>query len=204
VILLACAVEGELAFWQPRDGVETLVTGVGPVEAAAAIAAALAVGRYRLLVNAGLAGAFDGAARIGDGVAIAHDSMEIDLENGDPLALPRGQRTVEMAYSDARLVAQLREKGFPALRGITVTRVTSSEATAGRLAASRGAQAESMEGFAALRAAERAGVTGIEIRGISNRCGARESSRWDFAAGISGLAGITRALFEVWEGMKEL
>jgi futalosine hydrolase len=203
VILLACAVEKELAFWQPRAGVETLVMGVGPVEAASAIAAALAARRYGLVVNAGLGGAFDGSAQIGAGVVVAEDAMEIALEDGTPLNLPRGERTVEEAHSEPSLVARLRAKGFPVLRGITVARVTSTEETARRLAASHHAQVESMEGFGALRAAQRAGVPAIEVRGISNRCGARESSGWDFAAGIAGLARVSNALFELCDGIND-
>ncbi len=197
MILLACAVEKELSFWQPREDVERLITGVGPVEAAAAVAAALAARRYALVVSAGLGGAFDGGAQIGDGVVVANDRMEIDLEIGEPVRLPQGAHTVERASSDATLVAAMQARGFAALRGVTVSRVTSSEATAQRLAAA-GAQIESMEGFAVLRAAERAGVTAIEVRGISNRCGARESSRWSFEAGIMGLRQVVTALFKCY------
>lgn len=195
MILIACAVEAELSHWPRRDGVETLVTGVGPVEAACAVSAALAARRYEFVVNAGLAGAFDGAAQIGDGVVIASDSMEVDLENGDALRLPRGERTVEEVRSDPSVVERLEAAGFKALRGITVARVTATEETASRLAQRRGAQAESMEGFAVLRAAERAGVAAVELRGISNRCGARERSGWNFDAGIAGLALIAEAFF---------
>jgi len=197
VILLACAVDAELAFWEPRDGVATLVTGVGPVEVSCALTAELCRYPYRLVVNAGLAGAFDGAASIGDGVVVEDDAMEIALESGAPLKLPRGERTVERAHSDSELVARLRDASFPIVRGITVARVTSSEQTARRLATQFRAQVESMEGFAALRAAERMGVRAIEVRGISNRCGERESSGWDFDAGMNGLRRIARALFEL-------
>jgi futalosine hydrolase len=197
VILLACAVKAELSFWEPRSDVATLVTGVGPVEASCALAAALAERPYELLVNAGLAGAFDGAAAIGDGVVVADDVMEIDLENGSPLSLPDGSRIVDRTASDSALVAQLRSEGFSALHGITVARVTSSEATARRLASERGAQVESMEGFAALRAAELARVPAIQLRGISNRCGDRATSGWNFAAGIGGLARIVAVFFEL-------
>jgi futalosine hydrolase len=197
VILLACAVEAELTFWEARDGVETLVTGVGPVEASCALTAELCRKPYRLVVNAGLGGAFDGAARIGDGVVVGDDAMEIALETGAPLRLPRGERTVERARSDSALVARLRDAGFAVVRGVTVARVTSSAQTARRLATELGAQIESMEGFAALRAAERMKVPAVELRGISNRCGERESSGWDFDAGMAGLGRIARALFDL-------
>jgi futalosine hydrolase len=197
VILLCCAVDAELAFWRPRDGVELLVTGVGPVEAASAVAAALASKPYRLVVNAGIAGAFDGAAAVGDGVVVSDECMELRLESGESFSLPRGERTVEQVRSDERLVERMRAAGYSSLRGVTVSRVTSSEATARRLVETLEAQVESMEGFAALRAAQRAGVPAIEVRGISNRCGAREASGWNFTAGIAGLQNVTGALFEI-------
>ena len=196
MILLAAAVEAELRFWQARENVATLVTGIGPIEASCALAAALASTQYELVVNAGLGGAFDGAARIGDGVVVGDEAIELNLESGAPLALPAGVKLIESASSAPALVAQLRAKGFPVLRGVTVARVTSSEATARRLAGELGAQVESMEGFAALRAAGLAGVPAIELRGISNRCGDRERSGWNFSAGIAGLERIVNAFFE--------
>lgn len=202
MILLTAAVEAELGFWQPRDGVEVLVTGVGPVEASCALASALANRDYALVINAGIAGAFDGAAAIGDGVVVDHDTIELALESGAPLALPLGITLADHAASDPTLVAQLRTKGFSALRGITVTHVTASEATA-QVLRERGAAVESMEGFAVLRAAARAGVRAIELRGISNRCGDRASSNWDFAAGVAGLRRILDAFFEL-PGVEEI
>ena len=199
MILLATAVAAELGSWHAPDGVETLLIGVGPVEAARAVAAALARRPYRLVINAGVAGAFAGAAQVGDGVVVSEDSMELALESGAPLALPLGIELIDRACSDTALVAQLCAKGFPALRGITVARVTARDATARRLAA-RGAQVESMEGFAVLRAAQRAGVPAIQVRGISNRCGEREFSGWDFDAGVTGLRRILDGCIDVVAG----
>lgn len=196
MILFACAVARELASYARRPGVDTLVTGVGAVEAAAAVARALALRRYALVVNAGIGGAFDGAARVGDGVVVSEDGFELDLEDGRPIALPDGDRVVDTVRSDPELVRRLTACGFAAVRGITVARVTASDATAARLAR-RGAQVESMEGFAVLRACELAGVAAVGLRGISNRVGARERSGWDFAAGIAGLTRVVEVLFGV-------
>ena len=202
MILLTAAVDAELGFWQPQDGVEVLITGVGPVEASCALAAALAHREYALVINAGIAGAFDAAAAIGDGVIVDHDTIDLALESGEPLALPLGVTLADHAASDSALVAQLRAKGFSALCGITVTHVTASEEKAQALR-EHGAEVETMEGFAVLRAAARAGVRAIELRGISNRCGDRASSNWDFAAGVSGLRRIMDAFFEL-PGVEEL
>ncbi|MGR4065871.1 MAG: futalosine hydrolase [Vulcanimicrobiaceae bacterium] len=195
MILIVCAVEKELAFWTPVHGAETLVTGVGPVEAACSVTHALSQRRYRLVVNAGIAGAFKGAAEIGEGVAVAVDRMDVALETGERLTLPDDAATIEHAGSDPRLLAALSARGFKILRGITVSRVTATNATAQRLQAS-GAQVESMEGFAVLRAAEKAGIPAIEVRGISNVVGDRADSGWDFAAGVRGLESVLDALLE--------
>jgi futalosine hydrolase len=197
VILLACAVAAETAFCSDLSDVERLVTGVGPVEAACVVTAALASRSYRLVVNAGIGGAFEGCAPVGAGAVVSDDAMELDLESGAPLALPPGIELVDRVNSDPTLVARVAAAGFPVLRGITVARVTSSEATARRLAHERGAQVESMEGFAVLRAASLAGVPAIQLRGISNRCGDRERSGWDFRAGVEGLRAIVNAFFEL-------
>jgi futalosine hydrolase len=194
VILLACAVEKELSFWQPRSDVEVLLTGVGPVEAACSIAHALAQRRYGLVVNAGLAGGFDGAVDIGQAVAVSDETLELGLESGHPIVLPDGQQVVDKARSDPHLVAAMAQRGYAIVRGITVARVTSSEETAARLAR-LGAQVETMEGFAVLRAAQRAAVPAIELRGISNRVGARERSGWDFQRGTAALERALETFF---------
>jgi futalosine hydrolase len=193
--LLTCAVERELSWWVDRPNVDVLVSGVGPVEAAIAIAAALSSKRYDLVVDAGIAGAFDGAASLGDGVVVANDRFELALEDGRPLALPPGSSIADHAESDASLVAALHGRGFTAVRGVTVSRVTSTEATARRLGAT-GAQVESMEGFAVLRACASFDTPAVQIRGISNRVGDRERSSWNFQAGLDGLARIATVLFE--------
>jgi futalosine hydrolase len=195
VILLTCAIEKELSFWQPRHDVEVLATGVGPVEAACFVTRALAQQRYRLLVNAGLAGAVDGAAELGEGVAVSDEILELALEDGRPIVLPEGHSVVDKVHSDVRLIAAVAKRGYRVVRGITVARVTSSEETADRLAR-LGIGAESMEGFAALRAAQLAGVPAIELRGISNRVGSRERSGWSFERGQRGLQRVLDAFFK--------
>lgn len=193
MILVTCAVGKELAFFQPQPHVEMLVTGVGPVEAAACISRALAQSTYDLVISAGIAGAFEGEADLGEGVVVSDDFLELDLETGVPISLPDGASVVNRASSDLTLVDRLVELGFRAVRGITVPRVTATDESASRLAA-YGVGVETMEGFAALRAAEIAGVAAIEVRGISNIVCDRKNSRWDFAAGVRGAESILTAL----------
>ncbi|HET9097310.1 MAG TPA: hypothetical protein VFN37_11655 [Candidatus Baltobacteraceae bacterium] len=193
MILVTCAVGKELAFLRPQPHVELLVTGVGPVEAAASVSRALAQSTYELVISAGIGGAFEGAAEVGEGVVVTDEQLELDLETGVPISLPDGASVVNRSSSDLMLVDRLVELGFRPVRGITVPRVTATGPSAARLAA-LGAGVETMEGFAALRAAEIAGVAAIEVRGISNIVCDRKNSRWDFAAGVQGVEKILTAL----------
>lgn len=196
MILITCAVGKELAFFKPHPHVEMLVTGVGPVEAAAALSRALAQNSYDLVIGAGIAGAFEGAAQIGEGVVVADEMLELDLETGVPISLPDGAEIVNRASSDLTLVDRLVERGFRAVRGITASRVTATDASAARLAAF-GVGVETMEGFAVLRAAEIAGVAAIEVRGISNIVCDRKNSRWNFDAGVRGVQNVLTALLSL-------
>ncbi len=196
MILVACAAGKELSFFRSAPHVEMLVTGVGPVEASASVSRALAQSPYDLVVSAGIAGALEGAAEIGEGVVVAEELLELDLETGAPIALPDGAQVIDRAGSELSLVDRLVELGFRSVRGITVSRVTATDATASRLAA-LGVGIESMEGFAVLRAAEIAGVPAVEVRGISNFVCERTRSQWNFAAGVSGVEKVLGALLSL-------
>lgn len=173
-----------------------LVTGVGPVEAAVAVSRALAQSPYDLVISAGIAGAFEGCAEIGEGVVVSEEIFEVDIETGAPITLPDGAQVIDRAGSDLLLVDRMVELGFRSVRGITVPRVTATDGTADRLRA-LGVGIESMEGFAVLRAAEIAGVPAIEVRGISNIVCERSRSRWDFAAGVAGVEKVLNALLSL-------
>jgi futalosine hydrolase len=196
VILLVCAVPAELAWLGERAGVETLVAGIGPVEAAARVARAIAQRRYSFVVDAGIAGAFRGGFAVGDAVVVAEELIEVDRENGEPIVAAAGSRIEDRTHADAALVEAIEALGFRRAHGITVPRVTSTEMTAHRLR-EKGVQVESMEGFAVLRAAELAGVPAVELRGISNYVGDRASAEWDIAAGLGGLRRIVNATLEL-------
>ncbi len=196
MILLVCAVAKELDWLNSRAGVELLVAGVGPVDAAARVAKALAHTRYDVVVNAGIAGALPGAAEVGDGVVVGEEFMELNLETGDRIVLPDGNIVADRVPADSQLVEAVTALGFPLVRGVTVSRVTSTDATAQRLRA-RGAEVESMEGFAVLRAAQLSGIPSIEVRGISNVVGDRDKSAWDFEAGLRGLRRVLNATLDL-------
>jgi futalosine hydrolase len=199
-ILVVCAVAQELAALAPREDVEVLATGVGPVEAALRTAQALASKRYDAVINAGIAGGFRDRCTVGDAVVCSReDYAELGLEDGTAFPLPGGLELVRHVESEPGLLRPFLAGLIPVIvgRGVTSAIVTTTTARALVLAHRFRADVESMEGFAVLRAAQLAGVPAIEIRGVSNLVGERATNEWDFRAGAAAAVATTDALLDV-------
>lgn len=152
MILLVAATAGELA----GDG---LVCGVGPVEAAARTAAALAASRPSAVLHVGIAGArtFDEPELV-----IGSESLYCDANDARWIAL--------RVEPDARLLAAAR-RALPAARVEPI-------GTSARLDGTNGCDVEAMEGYAVLRAAALAGVPALEVRAVSNAILEADRGRW--------------------------
>ncbi len=157
-VLIVAATRGELC------GHDGLVCGVGPVEAAAATARALAGEPVGAVLHVGVAG--------GRGVAVGSlvvgsVSVYDDLSARWPV--------VERVVPDADLV----EAALAALPGAALLPVqTSARVGAPYDGAAAEPVVEGMEGFGVLRAASLAGVRGVEVRAISNELGEEDRARW--------------------------
>ncbi len=199
-ILVVCAVAQELAALRRRDGVTVLAVGVGPVEASLGTARALAALPYDAVVNAGIAGGFRDRCTVGDAVVVTRDDyVELGLEDGRTFPLPPGSELVRTAEAHPRLLRPFLDGLIPAIagRGVTSATVTGTTARALVLAHRFRADVETMEGFAVLRAAHVAGVPAVQVRGVSNLVGDRETNEWDFGAGARAAVATTDALLDV-------
>jgi futalosine hydrolase len=198
VILVVCALTQELPDFSSSDDVELLACGIGPAESAAATARALALHRYDAVVSAGIAGAFRGCANVGDARIVGEEFLaDFGREDRSALDLPAGAALVQRVDASSLLLRRARALPYPVVRGLTVTRITTTNATAQRLRDAYQADVESMEGFAVLRAAELAGVPAIGIRGISNIVGDRTASAWDFHGGARAAVAALQALLSL-------
>ena len=199
-ILVVCAVAQELAALPTRAGVDVVAVGVGPVEAAAGTVRAIARGRYDAVINAGIAGGFRDRCGVGDAVVCSReDYAELGLEDGTVFPLPDGAQLVRHVESDPGLMQPFLAGLVPVIvgRGVTSATVTSTTSRALVLAHRFRADVESMEGFAVLRAAQLAGVPAVEVRGVSNLVGERESNEWNFRAGAEAAVATLDALLDV-------
>jgi nucleoside phosphorylase len=131
----------------------TLVCGIGPVEAAAATARALAVQRPDAVLHVGIAG---GRGIEPPAIVLGSEAVYCDIAGDLAARLPR----IHRAGADATLLAAARS----ALPDALVRTI----GTTARVGHGTGYDVEAMEGFAVLRAAELAGVPALELRAISN------------------------------------
>jgi len=168
-MLVVAATKPEL---EGAGDVETLVCGIGPVEAALATRRRLEAGAPALILHVGIAG-----ARRLDPPALVLGSEAVYCDLVDPESvLPR----VERAEPDPDLLEAAR-RALPQAHVLPI-------ATTARVGGGTGWEVEAMEGFGVLRAAELAGVPALELRAVSNRVDERDRARWRMADALAALA----------------
>lgn len=175
-LLVVAATPHELA---PPEGWVNLCCGVGPVEAAARTAAALARHRPAAVLHLGIAGARRSSGLEPPAMVIGAESLYCDLSVPERFAPHR-------LAADPALLASA-QRALPAAVQRTI-------GTSGRVGHSAGCEIEAMEGFAVLRAAALAGVPAIEVRAISNAIEETDRGRWQFDAAFAAVIAATPRL----------
>jgi futalosine hydrolase len=164
----------------------TLCCGIGPVEAAATTAAALAAERPAALLHVGIAGARRACGLEPGTVVIGSEARYCDL-------------TVPADWAPTRVAAA------PAL--VAAARHALPEAvllpigTSARVGGSTGCDVEAMEGFGVLRAAQRAGVPALEVRVVSNVIEEPDRALWRFDDAFAAVAALTPRLVAALTGV---
>lgn len=176
-LLVVAATARELA---PAAGWRTLVCGVGPVEAAASTAAAIAAARPAMVLHVGIAGARRASGLVPPTLVIGTAAHYTDL------AIPASWAP-NLLVPDAALVAAA-QRALPE----AVTRAIGTSARVG--GTTRDVDVEAMEGFAVLRAAQLAGVPALEVRAISNAIEETDRARWAFDAAFAAIVAATPRL----------
>lgn len=175
-ILVVAATARELA---PSAGWVAVCCGVGPVDAAASTAAAIAEHRPAAIVHVGIAGARQGSGLVPPQLVIGTSSVYEDLGVPERFAPRRLAPTVALLEAARR-----------ALPGA----VEAVIGTSGRVGGTSACDVEAMEGFAVLRAAALAGVPAIEVRAISNAVEETDRAQWRFDDAFAAVVAATPAL----------
>jgi futalosine hydrolase len=155
-------------------GADALVCGIGPVEAAAATARALAERKPDAVLHIGLAG-----ARTLEPPALVLGSESVYEDARGPLVPAR-------LKPDAALLAKLRA-ALPEAHVLPI-------GTSAHVGGTSSCMVEAMEGFAVLRACALAGVPAVELRAVSNAIDEPDRSKWLFDEALAAIADALRRL----------
>ncbi len=161
--------------------VPTLCCGVGPVDAAARTAAAIARRRPDFILHVGIAGARRHAGLAAGTLIVGTSARYCDL--GVPVTLAPDEIVTPLALVRAATAA---------CPGAVATCI----GTSARVDGSTACLVEAMEGFAVLRAAALAGIPAIEVRAISNDIEEDDRARWAFATAFAAITTATPRLIE--------
>lgn len=155
---------------------ETHVCGIGPVEAAISVTAALLDRRPDAVLHVGIAGA---RAIEPLSVVLGSEAIYCDVAARIPV--------VDRVSPDPALFARV----HAALPAAHVLPIGTSAAVGG----ASGCEVEAMEGFGVLRACALAGVPAVELRIVSNHPDEADRSRWRFDDAFAVLGGaVARVL----------
>lgn len=147
-------------------GLDVLVTGMGPVNAALALTRRLCEAPVKRVMCCGIGGAYRDVGP----VAFASSEQFADLGADSP------EGFVDLGCSPEMPLDLVPDEG--GVKFATVSLCTGTDERAAEIVARTGAAVESMEGAAIVQVARAMGCLVGEVRGISNRAGIRERSSW--------------------------
>ncbi len=177
-VLVVAATDRELA---PSEGWLVLRCGVGPIEAAAATAAALVAHRPLAVLHVGIAGARRGSGLAPPDVVVGTDSIYCDLGVPEAWAPHRLVAAPDLVNAVCR--------AWPAASRHSI-------GTSARVGSTSNCLVEAMEGFGVLRAAALAGLPAIEVRVISNDIEETDRAKWRFDEAFKTIQAVTAALVQ--------
>jgi nucleoside phosphorylase len=165
-LLVVAATDRELA---GLDGIDTLCCGVGPVEAAARVAARLAVERPEAVLHVGIAG-----SRTVEPLTVVLGSIAAyeDFRTAFPV--------VDHVEPDEALLARARAW----LPEAPVLPIGTSASVGGTTRC----EVEAMEGFGVLRACALASVPAVELRVVANSPDEPDRAKWRIEDALGVLA----------------
>lgn len=187
-----------------------VVSGVGVVAAALATARALAEQEARLVISAGIGGAYPASGLRSGDLAVSAEIVQADLGAWDGerfldfgelglSILPDSPHAGRFAtWASAPEVARRAEAHLGPM--LTLNSVTGSAQSAAALERRfPGALTEGMEGAGVAHAALLAGVPVLEVRGVSNAVGPRDRASWRIPQALAATRRGVAAALEVWE-----
>lgn len=186
ILLIASTQQEILPYLQTSHHHDVLITGVGIPSTIFRLTRQLSHHHYDMVIQAGIAGAFETSfAKPGHVVQVTKDAFG-DLgafENGQILDLQQ----LELNFDPIWIEHSNLKTDLPEVKGITVQTITNDRAILGALSSKWGADVETMEGAAAAYVCAQKQLPFVQIRAVSNTVGIRDKSFWHTGEAISNL-----------------
>jgi futalosine hydrolase len=166
-----------------------LITGVGMVPTAFAIARHLPHNVYHLVINLGIAGSFDRNIPLGNVVEITEDTLsELGAEDDTRfISIERLELGASIFRPSSSISHFTKKVNLTKARAITVNTVHGNEASIAQIAERLKPQLESMEGAAFFYACRELKVPCIQIRAVSNYVEKRNRDNWQIGLAVKNL-----------------
>jgi futalosine hydrolase len=180
-------------FFSKEVDIHILVTGVGTVHTTFALASFLAQKPFDLVVNLGIAGAFNRKLKLGDVLQVVSDRFaDVGVEDADGEFTDIFEMELidwnERPYINGKLYPTNAENKFlPQASSITVNKVHGTSQSIEKIAKKYPADLESMEGAAFFYCCLQHKVDCLQIRSISNYVEPRNKDNWNIGLAIENL-----------------
>jgi futalosine hydrolase len=186
ILLIAATQQEILPYLQMSHHHDVLITGVGIPSTMFRLTRQLAHHHYDMVIQAGIAGAFESSfVKPGHVVQVTKDAF------GDLGAFENGQlidlQQMELNFDPIWLQYGSFRTDLPEVKGITVQTVTNDRIILSALTSKWQPDVETMEGAAAAYVCQHKQIPFVQIRAISNTVGTRDKSHWHTGEAISNL-----------------
>jgi len=178
-ILLVIATSNEIQ--QERFSNEILITGVGMMNTAVSLTQKLSSTAYDLVINLGIAGAFNKDLKVGDVVEVTEEKIsEIGYQDGDSF----------FEFTDFKIKTDFKNKSLTDLKkvkSITVNTVHGNKESIAQTIKRLNPDIENMEGAAVFKVCNFFNTPCIQLRSISNYVEKRNKKKWNIPLAIQNL-----------------
>jgi futalosine hydrolase len=194
-ILIVSATESEIAsFINSNSGIDVCITGVGAPQCMYHLQQQLFQTNYDLVIQAGIAGTFNGAFNLGQTVLVKYDTFaDIGFEENEQFTslFDSGfAKKNDFPFTGGWLKNDhpyLIESNLAVATAITINKISDNKLQTLQMSNTYQAELESMEGAALHYVCLQNSVDFLQVRSISNQVGERNKLNWKMMEAIADL-----------------
>jgi len=178
-----------------KNNIDILISGIGLAASTYHLAKQLALKKYDVVIQAGVAGSFDLRIALGAVVAVKQDTIAdqsvVELQKLKTLfdlkLVPQDQYPYKKGWLINPNKEILKKTKLKTVRGISVNQISTSKQMMKFYRAVFDAVTESMEGAALHYVCLMENLPFVQVRSISNYIGERNKKKWDMNKSIANL-----------------